>query len=98
MRFPGLHLPGSGTRTTTFVVLLTMVCAAPALAKLRTLERTADIQVLAPSEAARQYPVRLKGVVTYYDPSLLDLFVQDSSGSIYVACQKPVAVPLQQGD
>jgi PAS domain S-box-containing protein len=31
-------------------------------------------------------------VVTYYDPSLPDLFVQDSSGGIYVDCQKPVDV------
>ncbi|HZL57461.1 MAG TPA: diguanylate cyclase [Bryobacteraceae bacterium] len=41
------------------------------------------------AEAARHYPVHLKGVVTYYDPYIDPrrpaLFVHDSSGAIFIA-------------
>ena len=77
------------------VVAIALVCigtlrATPA--KLKTLDRVKRIRALTPNEAAHGFPVRVRGVVTYYDPALPDLFVQDSTGGIYVACQKPVDV------
>jgi len=66
------------------------VRAAPA--KANTIDRVAPIRVLAPHEAAHGIPVHVRGVVTYYDPALPDLFVQDSTGGIFLACQKPVDV------
>src|SRR5712692_8971510 len=77
------------------VVAITLFCvgtlkATPA--KLKTLDRVTRIRVLTPNEAADGLPVRVRGVVTYYDPTLPDLFIQDSTGGIYVACQKPVDV------
>src|SRR5437879_4728735 len=81
------------------VLLTILVCAgAPKTlpAKLRTLDRVAQIRALSPSEAAQGFPVRVHGVVTHYDPALPDLFVQGATGGIYVACQKGVAV--KQGD
>jgi hypothetical protein len=77
------------------VFAIALVCvgtlkATPA--KLKTLDRVTQIRVLTPNEAAHGFPVRVRGVVTYYDPALPDLFVQDSTGGIYVACQKPLDV------
>src|SRR5579862_1825856 len=42
-----------------------------------------QIRTLAHDEANRGYPVHLKAVVTYDDPRT-DLFVQDSTGGIWV--------------
>ena len=64
--------------------------AAPA--KLKTIDRVSRIRVLPPAEAANGFPVHVRGVVTYYDPALPDLFVQDATGGIFVDCQKPVDV------
>jgi PAS domain S-box-containing protein len=59
----------------------------------------AQIRELAAVEAKKNYPVRLKAVVTYYDPEEPDLFVQDSTSGIWVNLEivKP-NVPLQAGD
>ena len=35
-------------------------------------------------EAKQSRAVRLRGVITYYDPEEPDLFVQDSTGGIWV--------------
>ena len=50
-------------------------------------------------QAKRSYEVRLRGVVTYYDPEEPDLFVQDSTSGIWVNLEivKP-NVPLKAGD
>jgi hypothetical protein len=44
---------------------------------------------LSASEAAKSYPVRLRGVATFFDRFIdqngLALFIQDRTGSIYVA-------------
>jgi PAS domain S-box-containing protein len=77
------------------IVSIALSCAGAieaAPAKVRTIDRVARIRVLAPDEAAQGFPVHVRGVVTYYDPGLPDLFIEDSTGGIYVACQKPVEV------
>jgi signal transduction histidine kinase len=43
-----------------------------------------QIRLLTPDEAQRGFPVRLRGVVTYYDARPNDLFVQDATAGIYV--------------
>jgi hypothetical protein len=50
-------------------------------------------------QAKQGRPVHLKGVITYYDPEEPDLFVQDSSGGIWISLEvvKP-NVPLSVGD
>ena len=69
---------------------------------LPTLTRAHDAHSLTTQESARSYPVHLHGVVTYYDPYLDTrrgtLFVNDSSGGIYVAVLSLPAVPFQAGD
>jgi signal transduction histidine kinase/CheY-like chemotaxis protein len=63
------------------------------------LERAGDIRALSPQEADRGLPVRLRAVVTYYDATLADLFVQDSSAGIYVELKNAAVKPdgLWQG-
>jgi len=69
---------------------------------LPTLTRALDAHTLTAQEAARSYPVHLYSVVTYYDPYLDTrrgtLFVNDSSGGVYVAMSSAPAVPFKAGD
>ena len=54
---------------------------------LPLLTTTRQVHTLAYKEAARAYPVHLRGVVTYYDPyqgGHPALFVADSTGSVFV--------------
>jgi signal transduction histidine kinase len=52
--------------------------------QLTTLTTAAQVRGLTPDQARRHYPVRLKAVVTYFDPVAGDLFLQDSTGAVYV--------------
>jgi len=56
---------------------------------------------LTSKEAAREYPVHLRGVVTYYDPYIDPrfgaLFVCDSTGCIFVALPPRPILPLRAG-
>ena len=49
----------------------------------RLLTQISDIHALSENEAERGYPVRIRGVVTYYGGPPV-LFIQDSTGGIYV--------------
>ena len=55
-----------------------------------TLTQTGQIRALSPAEAARNLPVRLKGVITYYNPAVPDIFLQDDAGGLYAELAKPV--------
>jgi hypothetical protein len=55
--------------------------------RLRLLTRAKDIHALPAAMAARGYPVLLRGQVTYYSPASRLMFVQDSSGGIFVESQ-----------
>jgi signal transduction histidine kinase len=57
--------------------------AQPIEPKLPTLTRADEIRRLTPEEAAKGYPVRIRGVVTMDAPAP-DFVVQDSSAGIYV--------------
>ena len=54
------------------------------LANLPTLTRVEQIRRMTIEEAGRGYPVRIRGVVTYYNWDLSDLFIQDSTAGIFV--------------
>jgi signal transduction histidine kinase/CheY-like chemotaxis protein/HPt (histidine-containing phosphotransfer) domain-containing protein len=64
---------------------------------LGQLQTVRDVHGLTPGEAKRNYPVRLVGVLTYYDPPWHCAFVQDGTGGIYF---QPPAEPsnLEAGD
>ncbi len=51
---------------------------------LPTLTRIEQIRSLSPAEANRGYPARIKGVITYYGGTGLELFIQDQTGGIYI--------------
>jgi len=67
--------------------------------QLPVVTKAIDIRKMPASEAKRGYPVRLKGVITYYDPEEPDLFVQDATMGVWVNLEivKP-NVPLRAGD
>jgi signal transduction histidine kinase/ActR/RegA family two-component response regulator len=83
-------------RSLVRVLLTALVYGSVAHAAPKVLDSAAQIRALPAKEAARGLPVRLRGVVTYYDPGAIDLFVQDATGGIYVACDKPLAVERGQ--
>lgn len=63
------------------------------LPELRTAEQ---VRRLTTEQAARHYPVRLRGVVTFYNQSLFSRFVQDNTAGIYLG-DYPNPVPLAPG-
>jgi len=57
---------------------------ARAQAVLPVLTQAAQIRRLNSEEAQRHYPIRLRGVLTYYIPELHLTFFHDSSAGIYI--------------
>src|ERR1700728_1981671 len=83
-----------------FLLGWAITCAnAAAAPTLAVITKAIDIRSMSISDAKRGYPVRLKGVVTYYDPEEPDLFVQDATTGIWVNLEivKP-NVPVKAGD
>ena len=69
--------------------------AAPAAHRVIT--RAADVRRLSVAEAKRGYPVKLRAVVTYFNPNNTNLNVQDASAGIYVRVGNSPVPPLQAG-
>ena len=84
-------MPPIGVRLTT---LFAAVCGLPGAlsAAPAVLTRAAQIRALTPQEADKGLPVRLRAVVTHYDPGWNDLFVQDATGAAYVAVDRPLKI------
>ncbi len=82
-----------GLLTSSLVMYL--LCASAAT-QAKPLERAAQIRELSAVDAAKGLPVHLRGVVTYYDPLAPDLFVQDETAGIYVACDAPARITRGQ--
>lgn len=63
-------------------------------ARLRTLTTANAVHSLTTQEARRAYPVHLRAVVTYYDPSYgkdtPSMFVHDASGGVYVSLRERI--------
>ncbi|MBI4908877.1 MAG: response regulator [Acidobacteria bacterium] len=69
----------------------------PGGGKLQTLTKTKQVHELNAEQSAREYPVRLEGVITYFDPVLHTTFLQDDTGGIYVAAHAVRNVVLKPG-
>jgi hypothetical protein len=52
---------------------------------LPVLTEIRQVRELSPDEAKRQYPVRVKAVVTYFDPHFKTLFVQDDTAGTWIS-------------
>ena len=72
---------------------------APAASSLRLITTAGEIRKMTIAEAKKAYPVRLRGVVTYYDAEEGDLFVQDATSGIWVNLEivKP-NLPIEAGE
>ncbi len=57
----------------------------------------AQVQHLSLAEAKRGYPVRLRAVVTYYEPKWDTLFMQDETGGAYVFPNDQPRPPYEAG-
>jgi signal transduction histidine kinase len=64
------------------IFLATTVLAQSPSAKLSTLTHAEEVRRLTPEEAAKGYPVRIRGVITMGAPAP-DFFVQDKTAGIY---------------
>ncbi len=81
----------------TGILLAALVSAGVAApGKQPVLEHASQIRDLSAAEAAKGLPVHLKAVVTYYDAASPDLFVQDASAGIYIACDAPPSIERGQ--
>ncbi|MGO9270754.1 MAG: PAS domain S-box protein, partial [Terriglobia bacterium] len=60
----------------------------PTVRSLPTLTHIEQIRGLAPEEAGRDYPVRIRAVVTYCHVDDGDLFIQDSTAGVWVDPKK----------
>ena len=70
------------------------------LARPPALTTTRQAHTLTVEQASRKYPVRLRGVVTFYDPYQEGhpaLFIADATGSIFVASTPGPILPLRAG-
>jgi len=96
----GTGIPSSShslvTKAMAFSSLL-FVCAPvecePPLSK--TVTRIEEIRELSPGQAARELPVHVRAVVTFYDQANGLLFIQDNSAGIFVLTNGPV--PVERG-
>ena len=69
---------------------LSRAAETPALPTLTSVRQVAE---LSPAEAARGYPVRLRGVITFHEPTWYLNFIQDATGGIYVRNFDPAVRP-----
>jgi diguanylate cyclase (GGDEF)-like protein len=94
-----------------FAILLAIHCgwaaaagaasAAEPAGKLPTLDTARAAHSLTSTEAMREYPIHIKGVVTYFDQDygtgFAAIFVHDSTGSIFVKAVSTSIGPLPAG-
>lgn len=76
------------------VLITLLVVASPLRAvQLPTLTSCASVRSLSAKEANRGYPIHIRAVVTYFDPFMRELFIQDDSGGIWINWTKDLAHP-----
>jgi two-component system, sensor histidine kinase and response regulator len=75
---------GCSIAVLAFAALLPAARGRPQETQPPVLTRVEEIRNLSPQAAAQGYRVRLRGVITYCDLPRMDLFMQDSTGGIYL--------------
>src|SRR5579863_8563415 len=83
-RFPTLSWVGSAAFVLMALAATGIRAQGSASSSLPTLTTAEQIRKLSPDEAVRRYPVRIRAVVTYWDPANVDYYVQDSTAGIYI--------------
>lgn len=81
-----IKMRGAGILRLTCLVVLFGLGLRPAAAQTpdRVLTTAAEVRSLSAAEAGKHYPVKLRGVVTFYDDGLFSRFVQDGTAGIYL--------------
>src|SRR5208282_4877828 len=102
IRPAGLRIPGAATGAVPLLTGLLFFLTVPRLAgqgaSLPELQTAQQVRQLTPEQAARHYPVRLRGVVTFYDQNQFFRFVQDDTAGIYFQLDNsPDLPPLAAG-
>ncbi len=88
--FPLLRL----ARLLFALALLSGACAIAGTPSLAILP-AARVRSMTAAEAKQSRPVHLQGVVTYFDPTIPDFFLQDRSGGIWVRWSAGLPEPRQ---
>jgi len=96
----GEYSPRTAPAAAALLVLIFIgACSGETRAPAKSLpvvRRVEQLRQLAPGEAKRKYPVHVRGVITYYDYPHGDLFLQDSTGGVYIV-PPPNRPPLRPG-
>jgi signal transduction histidine kinase len=83
------------------IPLFLLTCLLPVFAETATdsscLTNAQQVRELKPEDAGRNLPVRLRGVITYYDPPINNLFVQDATAGIFVLVDTNMGAGLAAG-
>jgi PAS domain S-box-containing protein len=66
------------------LLLLTAILGLPPLHAAEQLRTAAEVRGLTVEQAQRQLPVKLRGVVTFFDENLFSRFIQDETAGIYL--------------
>ncbi|MBM3847982.1 MAG: hypothetical protein FJ405_17060, partial [Verrucomicrobia bacterium] len=64
-------------------------CLANGTTNVAEIRSVRQLQALSPEQARGQIPVRLRGVVTFHEPTWFQSFFQDPTGGIYVMNYDP---------
>jgi len=84
----GLRIPGAVTGAVTLLTGLLFFLTVPRLAgqeaPLSELQTAEQVRQLTPEQAARHYPVRLRGVLTFFDQVQFYRFFQDDTAGVYL--------------
>ena len=84
----GLGIPVAATGSVMLLTGLLFFLTVPRLAgqevPLPELQTAEQVRQLTPEQAARHYPVRLRGVLTFFDQSQFYRFFQDDTAGIYL--------------
>lgn len=62
----------------------------------RVLTTVAEVRGLSAADAEKHYPVKLRGVVTFYDDGLFSRFLQDDTAGIYLQVTNTLALQAGQ--
>jgi len=88
IRPAGLRIPGAATGAVPLLTGLLFFLTVPRLAGQEAsppeLQTAQQARQLTPEQAARHYPVRLRGVLTFFDESQFYRFFQDDTAGIYL--------------
>ena len=93
----GFLSPGQGGLQISEALVTRLAPRRGDRADLPTITTVTRLHHLTPEEAAREFPVHLRGVITYYDPKYSLLFVQDATGGTFVQARVAEGQTLASG-